>query len=416
MMPLDALSSPASQVGDNCLAEECNETQRDPADAGPEHPVGAGDERVQEVGDFDAGESALRLDDILKRFDANTPRLSERTRAEYRRSFAQFWRAEKLWEYSRRDLAGKKGKEALKRHLNTRIPPHSRVVRTAGIKRVLKRGLDLPWPLDVDDLEPSPRRRIVPGPRRPDVEPWAKAIRSETDPYLRSWFLAEVNYGLRPFDQQAALRRKHVVFSEATGKALGFVAHGADSGFKRDQYVIAAFPEEVSEAMDEWLKTHPSADQEAPIWPYRDANGTVYPNRPHTAKTYPAMRRRFARKWGITFLTAKAVRKFVKGVLIDAGMPQPYRASWEGHAPDFSDMDAVYGTKPWEETLASQLRYLPGGTLAVFGTENALGGGEFPTELVHIWEDFRSGRIDRLEVANRMQAIRPPVIRELVRP
>lgn len=133
----------------------------------------------------------------------------------------------------------------------------------AEIRKVWRKGLELPWPLDSDDLAKGSGYVIVPAPNRRDVEPWVKAARNDTDLYERSWFLVEINHGLRPMNKQAALKRRHIRFGEATGKALGIVAGGSEAGFKTESYVVAAFAAEEADALAAWLSVHPDASQDA---------------------------------------------------------------------------------------------------------------------------------------------------------
>lgn len=407
-IPADELKVPLGITG--LATEEGNtlwQVEHDPSSAleSVGIPLGNGGEVRQSLRGELFWDTPLKFADVRAHFEAMTPKLKERTKREYWKSFRAFAYRMELDQFSRKDLAGKKGEELLLRYfgLVKESHPHSLLPVCAGIKKVWRRGLDLPWPLESDDIPNAPSQRIIPGPRRDAVEPWVHAIENERDPYEHSWFMAQFTYGLRAVNQQSALRRQHIVYSETSEKPIGFMVHGADADFKRDSYFIAAIPPKVAEALEGWLKVHPDASPEAHIWPWRASDGNLDPSRPMTEKTIQAMRRNFAKRWHLAYIQSKAVRKFVKATLIQSGMKDPEKSYWQGHAPKRNDMDFVYGSKQPEEIFSSQLYYLPEGPFGMFAGMTAKVG--IPPDLEALWAKAMSGQLDRLDAMDAFRAI-----------
>lgn len=398
----DLLDQTADQIG-NTVQQVAYDSRTVPL-GGIESPSGTDGGNAKRKSVELPWDSTVRLADVRMRFEAQTTKLKECTRDDYWYYFRLFAEHVELTNYTRRQLEGRTGRKLLIGYLGT-VGAFSRSVHMYGIKKVWRRGLDLPWPIerDDDDLPKIPRPKMVPGPRREDVEPWVNAARNEHDPYEKAWFLMECTFGLRPENQQAHLRRRNLQFNPATGKPIGLVANGTEEDFKKDSYVIAAFPPEVADAVEAWLKVHPNASPEAWLFPWRDSEGNVNPNLQATYRTIRAMRRRFQKRWNLRYLESKMMRKFVKGVLIDSKMPEPLKSFWQGHLPDRANMDAVYGVKSWEESFTAQLSYLPAGPLGVFGTVQRT--GDIPAELATLWKRFHDKEIDAADFANELKAL-----------
>ena len=401
LMPSQVHVGPADKEGNTC--QQVINEPRTASLGGVENPSGANGGKAQPDLDELPWDSLVELSEVRKHFEAKTPKMKESSRADYWYYFRKFDEDVHVGRYTKRQLAGAKGKDLILEHIG-HLAPFIRSTHMYGVKKVWVRGLGLAWPVDRDDLPPIPSPRLVPGPRRADIEPWVQAAKNERDPYERAWFFVELTYGFRPVNQQAHLRRRNLVFNEATGKVLGIVANGTEEDFKKDSYVIAAFPPDVADAVERWLKVHPDASQDAWLFPWRDVDGQVDPKRQAAGKVIRAMRKRFARRWNLQWVDSKATRKFVKGVLIDAGMPDPFKPCWQGHRPNRADMNAVYGVRPWEEMFASQLAYVPTGPMGIFGmvkTDSA----EIPSEVVELWRRFKAKEIDAQDVADGIKSL-----------
>lgn len=347
----------------------------------------------------------LKLDSVRARFVSMTAaRLKPGTQARYWNSFAAFALESRLEHLTKKDLAGRKGQQQIIAFAAKQGAPSLAIIM-AGVKKVWRKGLELPWPIEADDLPRPAAPRIIEGPRTKDVEPWARAIRNETDPYLKAWFAMEVSYGLRPLNQQGSLRRRHVKYSDVTGRPIGLVANGRDAGFKTDSYLIAAFSEEIADAVSAWLEVHPDPNPDALLFPYR--------GKKHSAETLWRMRRRFVKKWGLKWITSKTYRHFVKGILNDVGMPEPAKSAWQGHRPRMGDMAVRYGARPVDDTFDLQLSRLPNGVLGIFDLVTAQ--SRVPSEVERLWREYEAGEIEADDVARGFKDLKRAT-RNLVRP
>jgi len=413
-MPLPANAVHGGQVGDN-WSPEAEHEPRQAGLAGP-NPDGDGGEAQHDSVEL-SWDDTLKLADIRARFESRTAaRLRRSTQVEYWECFARFAIFARIERMTKARLNGREGRDSLLAFAS-KVPPTSIGTVMAGVKKVWRKGLDLNWPLERDDLPRAATPDPTPAPRRTDIEPWASSARNERDPYERSWFLVELNHGFRPSNQQAGLKRGHLVFNEATGRPLGFVAGGRAAQFKTSSPVMAALTPEESGALAEWLKNHPDASPDAYLWPWRNAKGQVPDGKKKASpKTINGMRRGFAKRWKLKWLTSKAMRKFVKTALIDAGMPEPLKSYWQGHKPSLSNMDFVYGTRPWEETLALQLSYLPDGPIGLFATVGPAGSGGIPPELERLYAKLKAKEIDAQDFARKAKELAWGSTPELAKP
>ena len=389
-----------TQEGDNWVPEGHHATHQ--GSEGAPNPGGTGGE-AQHVEPIPWDEP-LRLDPIKQRFEVMTAaRLTRnKTRASYWACFETFAECEKIARFSRRQLAGKKGRELLIAHY-PHIGEPMRVFALAGIKKVWTRGLELPWPVCRDDL-PAPRRsRREAAPRREFVEQWVNASRSETDPYVKSWLLVEENGGLRPIDQAAELRIEDLLFG-ANDDLIGIHARAADHpGFKRDADIRQSLPPEVALALRSWLAAHPSPGPGAYVWPWRHRTGRLDVGRMATEESIRRMRKAFARRHGLPWLTSKAMRHFVRTVLNSSVRDKVVRSYYQGHTPDLSDMDERYGDHETPEgTFEVQRRSLLAGVLGTFLRTEPEHDGT-PAELRDIWNKVLTGDLDPLEAASALK-------------
>jgi hypothetical protein len=354
-------------------------------------------------------DTPLKLAEVKARFEAMTAaRLTRgKTREEYWRRFRAFAECEGLGQYTKRQLAGDKGRELLIRHY-AHISERSRPFVLSGIKKVWTRGIGLPWPLEKDDLPRPARPRRGVAPRREYVERWIEAARREPDAYARSWLMVELNGGLRPIDQQAELRMEDLVFNAAE-EPIGIHAQAADHGFKRDADIRQCLPSEVAAALKDWLKEHPAPSAKAYVWPWRgmkpglgkrhiDANGI------NTDDTISRMRRNFVDQNRLPWLTSKDMRHFVRTVLNDSGMKKVERHYYQGHAFNPADMDERYGDKPAEETFDAQRHYLPQGILGTFLRIAPTDQG-VPGEVREIWSRLLAGELESSEAAEVLRGL-----------
>ena len=348
----------------------------------------------------------LRLADVETRFRAETgARLRPRSQDQYWNTFLAFARDVHLEQFSLKQLQGKKGRELILSHV-PKVKPHSRRHALAAIKKVWRKALAIQWPIENDDLERFPDPRPIRAPKRDIVELWVHAADSEQDLYEKSWFWTEQTDGLRPADQQAELCRKHLV-RNAMGKIVGILAEDPqEMGLKRDAPIEAGMPPELADVLDAWLAKHPSGDENAPIWPWRaTGDGRIIPSRKPTPDGIERMRRKFAKRWHLPWVTSKAMRHFVITTLEDAGMPKTLRHLWRGHKAESGDMDAQYGQRAQpEDTFMAQLRYLPSGPRGTFLKVERTQEG-VPKEWTELYLKIASGQVDRFDAMDKVKTL-----------
>ncbi len=357
----------------------------------------------------------MDLNEVKARFDANWPaKRKMSTREQYWREFKDCFQAMNLRPYTKRQLQSK-GREILLEY-DRRLAAHgrrqskglkgtSRRTIFAAIKKVWRRGVGLDWPCDPDDFPDAAVSPIYEGPPEEAVRQWWTAWTNETDPYLKGWFAVEFNNGLRGLNQQSHLLLRHLKRNEATQTLLGIVADGLDADFKTKSWVISPFPGFVGEAVRDHIQKLGITDGNAILFPWRDAKGNVKPNRMHTQDSIEKMREKFRAKWNLPKLTSRQARKFVKGMLCRVNVPQPYLGFWQGHASDAEDMTVTYGSRPWEESFETALRYLPGGPTSIFVKESAPREG-IPPRLADLWAKFESDKMEMTDFMNAVVALK----------
>ena len=347
----------------------------------------------------------MRLPEIERRYRTRTETsLKRSTQDEYWKSFRQFVRyvgQPRFEKLTRRQLGSERGVNLIISFANTVKGPTRNTV-IAGVRKVWRKGLKLNWNVESDDLPRIEDSGFHPGPQRSSVEPWVHAWRNEQGIYEKSWFGVELNYGLRLFNQQAALHWSDVVFNEATVEPIGYAVGGIERAFKTPSPLVAAFPPEVQEAMKAWYKVTLDNSPDALIWPRLNGQHEVVCGKGHSKDSLTRMRTRFMKRWNLKPLSGRAMRKFVKAVLNDAQMPEPLKSYWQGHKPSKSDMNAVYGTRPVDETFAAQLDHLPNGPVGVFARLLPTDDGVPVAELKSLFNRMKAGQLDRLEVADAM--------------
>ena len=160
-----------------------------------------------------------------------------------------------LGAYSRRQLAGPKGKRLILDHIADNIPLRSRKIVLSGLRKVWTFGLDLPWPIDIErDIGPLPKVRRGFVPDDSTVRSWHERLRNEPIAYLRCLWLVFAQSGQRP-GTVSKLRWCHVQLDE-DGQPCEIRANGADEGFKTFADVAWRLPSDVVDALvdlKKWL-------------------------------------------------------------------------------------------------------------------------------------------------------------------
>lgn len=195
--------------------------------------LGTGDKELDEhdLGEIEEDTVPLNVTEIVSRFEEQTrARLRAETQADYVRAFRRFCMASGLKDYSRRQVAGPKGRELVLRHLEA-IPKPSWGRVVAALKPVWTYGLGLPWPIDSKrDLGRLPGVRRRESPNDSVMKAWKKALAFETDLYLKLVWLLIAQHGWRP-SHVCKMKWRNVRFGE-DGKPYAIVADGVRENFK----------------------------------------------------------------------------------------------------------------------------------------------------------------------------------------
>jgi integrase len=402
-----------SEDGDNSLSQgNRNETDQN-TQAGA---LGDGS-----VSSFDVDER-LNIEKILARFDElSGPRYRGRTPETYKLWFRGFAKKVKLEDYSRQQLATRKGKELVLNYLKT-LPPRSLRSKNAGIKAVWKRGIGIPYPVEPNEDMPRPpktMRRSVP----PDkiVKEWAEILDMEKDPYYRLLWSLEANYGWRP-SHICKLKWRNVEFDE-TGKPISIIGDGAKEQYKTNSAIIATVFPSVSEALLA-IREMPEYDSspEKSILPFRYVSGKftgagrVIRNMPVEQSSIQLYDQwcRLQRKRNLPKLRMCDLRHWVSKTCNRIGMDRQAICCLMGHDPEANkDMQVWYSMMSIEEILDEQKMRLPDGPLRNLAPDVQM-IYELPKEVVDLWTRFRTGQIGTLDFLGEAETLRKRQIQKSV--
>lgn len=342
---------------------------------------------------FDGIDYPLKTEDILERFRQH-PSIRMRpdgTVKTYCAMFKRFAKAKNLDRYTRKQIAGSKGKKLILEHIADSIPLRSRRCTLAGIRKVWTFVLDLPWPIDVDrDIGQLPKagRRGVP--RDSAIEVWNNRMRQEPNTYLQCLFDAMAQTGHRA-STLAKLKWGHLRYDE-DGKPCEIRANGADEGFKRFADVATHVSPDLAEELIKLRQWLGNPDEDALIFPRMDLRGNVDPSRETDHKQIRAHFVKLGEKYGLPDLLPSSLRHWVTAVCQDLNLPEQARAYMMGHEQPIRNMGDVYNNRDIETNLARQAQVLPYGPLGKFAKAEAGLENEFPKEVVDVLRGYRENR------------------------
>ena len=191
--------------------------------------------------------------------------------------FRQMARAVSLEDYSKRQLAGKKGKQLILDYISGISKPSVRT-QLAAIKRVWLNGLGLPWPIDnKTDIGKLPKVGRESTPSDQPIKEWAKALSMEKDSYLRLIWLFMAQFGWRP--SHATGVRWSDVQNDERGHPSRIYAIGKGAEFKTYAPVAVPLWPDVAHALEEWRKLHTSPNGNGWILFHRELRGKLDVNR-----------------------------------------------------------------------------------------------------------------------------------------
>jgi len=379
-----------------------SETRENGPSTEPE--LGTGENRLPTAGCED--DQKLNLDQILEHYSQHpTIRMKpESTRETYIHHFKRFAKHVGLEEYSRRQLAGTKGKLLILEHVAA-LPQRSRRPVLSGLASVWKIGVNLPWPIDAKvDVGKLPRVRRDLTPPDPTVKAWFERLLHEPSPYLRCLWLLIAQSGQRPHTV-SKLRWSHVRYDE-NGAPCEIRVIGADEGLKTYADVAWHLPPNVQNALVElriWLKDSGEGD---PILPWMNGWGQIEHSRHATRTLYAGHWERLRARYGLPKLRMKDLRHWVASRCRDARLEEQARAYLQGHEQPINNMGDHYDNRDVETNLARQAQVLPLGPLGIFERAEVDIVETIPPEILMALIGYRDNKVGSPELNGRLEAWR----------
>lgn len=357
-------------------------------------------------GDAIEADSPVNISAAVERFVEQTrARLRSETQENYLWAFQRLVKESELNAFTRRQLAGPKGRLLLLSHIE-HIPQASRRVRIAQLKTVWTFGLNLPWPIDVKrDIGKLPRvgRRES----APDsvMMAWKNAIAHEPDLRFRLEWLLIAQHGWRP-SHIIRLKWRNVRYDE-TGKPIAIVANGALEGFKTSSPIAARLSPDVRDALDTWKKLGPEPLPDWPIFPRGDTPGRLAYTQKQGKELILRHFRHLQEYWKLPHLRPVDVRHWVAKICRVAGLSKQASAYLMGHDPtQGGSMRDWYDNPQLEDIFAEQTEMLPHGPLGMLENESVELMNELPSDAVTLMHDYLTGQIGTMEFATKVETIR----------
>jgi len=372
----------------------------------PEQQTPLGDREEQEAHVGGDDDSPLRTADIVDRFVQQARmRLKAETIQEYTSNFNTFAERVGLEQYSRRQLAGPRGKVLIMAHIE-KVAKTTWRWQNSALKAVWLYGLDLAWPIDPKrDFGQLPKPMPRENPLDSTVRAWVEAMENEPDPYLRLIWLFVSEHGWRP-SHVGRLKWRNVRFDSA-GMPIAIIADGFKEGFKTSAPIAARLCSEVAEALMEWKKIASDPFPENPIIPWRWANTEPQWARPQSRNSLRDHWDRQAGKWNLPRLRMCDLRHWVATRCRRAGLSKQASAYLMGHDPTRGgSMRDWYDNPALEDIFAEQAEHLPDGTLGTLDPVKLEATEGLCPESVDLLRVYLGGRMGTMEFANKIESLR----------
>ncbi len=354
----------------------------------------------------------VNLDSILKRFNEESGKsLKEPTKHDYANNFKRFADGVNLRRFTKKQLAGPKGRGLILRYLNNAVSRRSWTIVEAKLKAVWTYGVGLPWPITKRDVPEIPRPNSTRTPPDQIVRGWRDAFERE-DVYARLEFKMYAQLGLRPSHLQRLLWEDvknatgAVCWSTSDNDTPFMVeADGYVRGFKRFAWVRAWLPPDLQAALTAWkeelgAKWRP----ERPILPFRDGRGNLDAARMQQKWAMVNRWAGYIKRWNLPKLTARDFRKFVRSKCVSSGMDEVARCYLQGHAPQ--GMDGVYDNPEMRDLADRQMSRLPRGALGAIADVTVKVTDTVTKAEVDAIADWKAKKIGDLELLERLQGLR----------
>jgi integrase len=365
------------------------------------HPAGKDGARDTKTTFEAADELPLRVVNVLERFKQQAiTRLKPVSVEAYEWSFKRFAESVGLESYTRRQLAGPKGRMLILTHLE-KLPKPSWRWTIASLKPVWTRGLNLAWPISKWDLPtklPKVQRRQ--SPNDADVKLWAEELAKEKDTYLRLVWLLVSQHGWRP-SHVCRIKWRNIEY-DGRGKPATIVAN---EDFKTCSPIAARLAPDVVEALEAWKTEMKNPSPDEPIMPWRDIKGQLTRGREQTSGEFIVHWQRLERKWKLPKLCPVHLRHWVAGISSDrAELSKQATALMMGHdATQGGNMTDWYNNPQTKVMLAEQAEKLPYGPLGLLNPPTVEIEGELSKEEASLVKAYRTGQLGTMEFAAAME-------------
>ena len=364
---------------------------------------GTGDDEVEAV--FDGIDCPLKIAEILERFKAHpTIRMRpEGTVRQYSSHFKRFAKAVRLEDYTRKQMAGAKGKKLILEHI-ANLRKMSRRTHYFGIRKVWTFALNLPWPIDMDrDIGDLPTSDGRDTPKDWKVKLWNDKMEHEPSIYLRCLWLLTIESGNRP-GTLSKLDWRHVRYDEH-GLPCEIRMDGGKEGLKTFAKVAWRLPPNVSTALVELRKFLGEPNDNTPVFPLLTGWGTIDSRDRMPQPKITDWFHRLAKKYGLPDLTPVFFRHWVDSQCVDENLREEARCYMMGHGLP-GGMRARYDRRGPEFNMIEQARVFPNGLLAKFSSVNAEIAPEIPCEVVKSLFSYRNGMLKSTEMLDILETWR----------
>jgi len=393
----DGYSPDGSEDGDNSLSQgNIHEPE-------PNTQLGEDGESETSAIDFRDDDTLVDCDQIIARLNRNSRHNKESTIREYAEVFKRMFESEKLGQYSKRQLAGKKGKEIIINYIldEKKVRMKSRRVQIEMLKAVWTRGLEVPFPCNRWDFGKLPDVGRRNTPKDEEIRPHIEAVEHEEEAYLKVLVLSIIFFGIRP--SHARLFCWHHV-EWRNSMPFSITTTGLETGNKNKVPVVARIPPHLAEALLNLMKAIPNSLPEDPILPYRKPNGEFVQ---HTAMTNAQFRSqwdRFERKHLLKHWPPAYFRHWVVTVCRKAQLSPPSKNAMRGHKYKATDMEERYDNPENSEIIEEQARILPYGTIGFAFPGNVEITSEIPSEISDAVAKALKGEIYPSQVSEMITA------------
>jgi integrase len=376
-------------------------------DLGPaeDNPPGTGEQSLP-VNLCDIEDVEMKLAEIEEQFIQRTKlSLKDSTRREYLDRYREMSREQNLEKYTKRQLAGPKGKQLIIDYIST-VPRSSVRTQLAAIKRVWLCGLELPWPIDNKmDIGKCPKVRRLPTPPDKLVKEWGTAVAKEKDPYWRLVWLLTAQFGWRP-SHSTGIRWSDIQHDEL-GKPYAIIAAGQDGEFKTNAPVIVTLWPDVAQALEDWRAIHPSPNSNGWFLPHRTVPGKLDTGRRMTTKQFERHWAAIRKKYGLPKLTPKDLRHWVSTSCRRAGLSKQASACLQGHdAEGGGSMRDWYDNPQVEDLLQEQKDHFLNGPLGTLTPIEVELMEDIPPEALSLMKDYFAGQLGTMSLMQSMEELK----------